>query len=296
MQKRVTTAHLILIVTFGLYMGFQWCAQKVFGLTDPVIRIVMAQLVLVLPGLCWMLYQKVDFKEMFSFRTVSSENLKMAVLVLILSYPSIMMLNLISMLFVQNAMSSVISSLTSLGPGAMLFVMAVMPAFDEEFLCRGILYHAYRPVSKAGGVVLSALIFGLLHLNFNQMPYAFYIGIVFALMVEATGSIYTSMVMHFLLNGFNAGMNYLAAVSGAMTTSESQITAVSDMSAGRLAGAIAVLVIFTILTALAIIKTFKMNGRTMKTEKKEKGLILDVWIIIFIGFALFLTVVNTVYL
>ncbi len=39
--------------------------------------------------------------------------------------------------------------------------------------------------------------FRTLHLNFNQMPYAVYLGIVFALMVEATGSIYTSMLMHF---------------------------------------------------------------------------------------------------
>jgi hypothetical protein len=220
----------------------------------------------------------------------------MAVLVLILSYPAIVMLNLLSMMFVQNAMSSVMSAMTSLGPVSMLFVMAVMPAFDEEFLCRGILYHAYRPVSKVRGAILSALIFGLLHLNFNQMPYAFYIGIVFALMVEATGSIYTSMVMHFLLNGFNVGMTYLAAVSGSMTTSESQITTVSDMSAGRLVGAIVVLVIFTILTALAIIKTFKMNGRTIRNEKKEDGSVWDIWIVVFVDFTLFLTIINTVYL
>ena len=42
------------------------------------------------------------------------------------------------------------------------------------------------------------------------MLYAVYLGIVLALMVEATGSIYTSMLMHFLLNGFNVTMNFMA--------------------------------------------------------------------------------------
>ena len=92
----------------------------------------------------------------------------------------------------------------------MLFVMAVMPAFNEEFLCRGILYGAYRQRAKTTGIWLSALAFGLFHLNFNQMLYAVYLGIVLALMVEATGSIYTSMLMHFLLNGFNVTMNFMA--------------------------------------------------------------------------------------
>ena len=60
------------------------------------------------------------------------------------------------------------------------------------------------------------------------MLYAVYLGIVLALMVEATGSIYTSMLMHFLLNGFNVTMNFMAnqrlIADAAVKQPESQCT------------------------------------------------------------------------
>ena len=40
-------------------------------------------------------------------------------------------------------------------------------------------------------------------MNFNQIMYAIYLGVVFALLVEATGSLASSMVLHMIFNGFN---------------------------------------------------------------------------------------------
>lgn len=41
-----------------------------------------------------------------------------------------------------------------------------------------------------------------MHMNFNQMAYAVVIGLIFGFVVEATGSIIPTMIMHFLINGF----------------------------------------------------------------------------------------------
>lgn len=303
MQKRITTAHILLIVAFGLYLGFQWCSFNVLPDMNPIVQIILGQLILVLPGMSWMVFKKADFKESLGFRPVSWDNLKMAVCVLVCAYPAIVLLNMISMLFVRNVMTSVISSVMGLGLWPSLVIMALMPAFNEEFLCRSLLYQAYRPVSKLGGAFLSAFIFGLLHLNFNQMPYAFYVGIVFALMVEATGSVYTSMIMHFLLNGFNVGLNFI--VGGSQTEAAASQAAVEQMAAGimsspeefikALAPMLLVMILFMLLTGIMIAKTFKMNGRSLKSEGGQ-GMILDIWILVFIGFALILTYFNTVFL
>ena len=91
----------------------------------------------------------------------------------------------------------------------MLLVMAVLPAVSEEFLFRGILYNTYRKTSPILGVFLSALFFALLHGNFNQIPYALFLGIVLALMMEATGSIAIPMFMHFLMNGSSVLISYM---------------------------------------------------------------------------------------
>ena len=311
MQKRITEAHLILVVTFGLYIGFQWCRQWL-PFDSTVFQVAAGQLILVLPGACWMKYKKVDLNDRFKMGTLSGENVKMALAVLVCAYPAAVLLNILSMMFVKNAMTSVISSMIPLGLFPMLFIMALMPAFNEEFLCRGILYQAYSPVSKVGGAILSAFVFGLLHLNFNQMSYAFFIGIVFALMVEGTGSIYTSMLMHFVLNGVNVVLNFISYRSNPVSAEESMaasqkmigmMTESPEAFRNNLLMITVLLIIFIGMTGIMIWKTFKINGKNLKAQqtseeglKGERASILDIWVLFFIGFALILTYLNTNFL
>jgi hypothetical protein len=81
--------------------------------------------------------------------------------------------------------------------------MAVIPACIEEFVFRGIFYHSYRKSGILGAALLSGVLFGMLHLNINQFIYAFFIGIIFALLVEATGSMFSSMLAHFAINTYS---------------------------------------------------------------------------------------------
>jgi hypothetical protein len=46
-------------------------------------------------------------------------------------------------------------------------------------------------------------------MNFNQFIYAFAMGVVFALMIEATDSILTTMIIHFTINGSSVVMTYM---------------------------------------------------------------------------------------
>ena len=80
-----------------------------------------------------------------------------------------------------------------------LFV-ALLPAFVEEFVFRGVFYQTYRKSSMKAALVLSGLLFGCMHMNFNQFLYTFVFGMILVFMMEATGSIVTSMICHFLLN------------------------------------------------------------------------------------------------
>lgn len=49
MQRRITEAHLILIVTFVLYMGYQWLMQWI-PIKNVIFHMLMGQVMLVLPG------------------------------------------------------------------------------------------------------------------------------------------------------------------------------------------------------------------------------------------------------
>ena len=271
MRRKITEAHLLLIITFAMYMGYQWLMQWI-PLHDVMFHVIMGQVTLIFPGALWMLirYRKnrPQLSERMLFTPISNANIKMAVAVII----------------------------------PMLFVMAVMPAFNEEFLCRGILYGAYRQRAKTTGIWLSALAFGLFHLNFNQMLYAVYLGIVLALMVEATGSIYTSMLMHFLLNGFNVTMNFMAnqrliadAAVNQQQVTESVSQTLSDVPIQQLVTMAVVLAIFIFLNGILIYSTFRMNGRSLQNDG-EKGRVIDGWIVIFVIITVILTYMNTDFL
>lgn len=184
MRRKITEAHLLLIITFAMYMGYQWLMQWI-PLHDVMFHVIMGQVMLIFPGALWMLirYRKnrPQLSERMLFTPISNANIKMAVAVIISAYPVVVILNRFSMFFVKNQVMEVMPYMMRMGYFPMLFVMAVMPAFNEEFLCRGILYGAYRQRAKTTGIWLSALAFGLFHLNFNQMLYAVYLGIVLAL-------------------------------------------------------------------------------------------------------------------
>lgn len=84
--------------------------------------------------------------------------------------------------------------------------IAVMAPLIEEFLFRGAIEgHLLRQgQSPRKAILLSALIFGLIHLNPVQIPFAFCLGLVFGWLYYRTGSVVPGILGHFLNNSFAA--------------------------------------------------------------------------------------------
>ena len=197
----VRDANLIMLITFALYMAYEFLLRYMPFLNDRTVpRIITGQILLVLPGLIYLIAGHIRIRNFMEIKEPSGFSLKMAFCALICAYPVVIILNLFSMRHVVNRVIDILPDVLKLGLLPSMLILALLPACVEEFLFRGIMYHSYRQVSRRGGIVLSALLFGLMHLNLNQMPYAFFLGLVLASMVEATGSIETSIFMHFLFN------------------------------------------------------------------------------------------------
>lgn len=233
------------------------------------------------------------------FRWIQRKRLDLLTVLLVVlftycMYPLIMVINMFSMFFADNAAAGVLDILSGLPMPAALLVIAVVPAVFEEFFCRGMLYHTYRRRGIWTGAFISALMFGLLHMNLNQFCYAFFMGIMFVLLIEATGSIYASMLAHFLYNGTSVVLTYLTAPSDGGAASgdlsaaleESGLSALyPGMSAEALqnlflASGILVMEFITIATTalavLLLIAIAKRNGRfghlrVLFSSKKRKA-------------------------
>ena len=81
-----------------------------------------------------------------------------------------------------------------------LVAMALMPAVGEEALCRGMAFGAMRQKGTYFGIVLSAVFFALLHGNPVQVAHQFLIGVVMAVLVHLTRTVWASVIFHFCNN------------------------------------------------------------------------------------------------
>jgi hypothetical protein len=104
-----------------------------------------------------------------------------------------------------------------------LICMAVLPAVFEELSFRGAFFQEYRAAYGAwAGALISGFLFGIYHMNMRQFIYAFLCGVFFALLIEATDSIASSMLLHFLMNTISCFAIY---ISSAFQEESTQITA-----------------------------------------------------------------------
>lgn len=86
---------------------------------------------------------------------------------------------------------------------------AVVPALAEEFAIRGVLLQSLRKYGDAFAVFASALLFGIMHGNMTQAPFAFLLGAVLAYLVIVTGSLWTAMAIHLINNTYSVAMTAL---------------------------------------------------------------------------------------
>lgn len=92
-----------------------------------------------------------------------------------------------------------------------LYVIAVslVPALAEEFAFRGVLMGTLRKYGDAFAIISSAVLFGAMHGNISQIPFAFILGLLFAFVDCKTNSIIPSIIIHFLNNFYAVMMDIL---------------------------------------------------------------------------------------
>ncbi len=73
---------------------------------------------------------------------------------------------------------------------------AVIPPLVEEFACRGVLLGALRKFGDGFAILVSAIMFGIMHGNFQQMPFTFLIGVFLGFVTVKCNSIWPAILIH----------------------------------------------------------------------------------------------------
>lgn len=223
----VVLMHFVLIAI--LIVGSQFFS---LGIIE---NLLASQMVILLPAIISLCFrkEKISFREL-GFRKLRISTVLLVALFTFLCMPLVTVVNAISMLFVDNTVVAMSSEILAVPFPAAFMMIAMFGPFSEEFVFRGIMFHGYKKDGNIlGAVLLSALTFSFMHMNFNQAGYAFVIGIGLAFAILATGSFWSAFIMHFIVNAQSVCTMYLsemlmpgslAAESAAMTRQDLMMT------------------------------------------------------------------------
>ena len=92
-----------------------------------------------------------------------------------------------------------------------VFTVACLPAFCEEFLHRGIVLQGIKHIGFKKAIVISSLLFGLLHFNIGQVAYAFVIGLILGFVAVVSKNIFPAMIIHFTNNFISVYLEFAEA-------------------------------------------------------------------------------------
>lgn len=245
---------------------------------DAKLNIIISQSLIFIPTIVYLVINKENPCELLRLRKT---HWLMVIIVPIIAFallPLTTIINAISMLFVDNRIVDVSNSMVgNHSYGMSLLLMAVLPAVVEETAYRGVILGSFVEGSRLTAVIMSGVLFGVMHMNFNQMAYAIVLGIIFAFMLEATGSILSTMLAHFCINGVSVSLNYIVNKMPAFNEQmESTVMTKSDI--GRVIAVYAPFaVVGTLVAACLIVVLALLNNRKeyfldlFRRKKKPQG-------------------------
>lgn len=136
---------------------------------------------------------------------------------------------------------------------------AIVPALVEEFACRGIVLGLLKKHGEGFAVVASSIVFGIMHGNFEQIPFAVVVGLILGYTYIKTNSIWICIVIHCANNAISVIFNYLANVASVNIQNILYI----------------VYLIITMLAAIFGALLFAKNTDEQYALKKDKGVISE---------------------
>lgn len=132
-----------------------------------------------------------------------------------------------------------------------LFTTALLPGFCEEVANRGMLVSSYKCLGTKKAILLSGLLFGLMHLNINQFFYATILGFYFGFVALYTDSIFPTMIMHFTNNAISTFLTF--AVVNDLPIGSIFDNFISRISANGFMLAMLILFVFIVLIVMLLL-------------------------------------------
>lgn len=232
-------------------------------------NILLSEAMLIVPTFFMLLFSKDKVKDVLSIKKIKWTTFFGVIAFTMAASPLVTLVNLLSQLVVENTVTTNSTQFLSMHPLLLIFFVGILAPACEEIVFRGAIFGGLKKEGNIFKAILaSGLLFGLLHMNINQASYAFVIGILLGFLVEATGSIFSSILFHILVNTTNAIMMIFTS---SFMSEEVMATAQESVDMATLLNMICIYlvlaVIGTIIAICLLVWMSKNEGRESFLQK-----------------------------
>ncbi|MGN0452709.1 MAG: lysostaphin resistance A-like protein [Ruminococcus sp.] len=252
----------VLSVIFDYFVtDYNILSQSIDSIPDNIINSITSLTVFAVVGIIFLKFGKRSFSEALPFKRVSFRKL-MALTVI--GFSVCMLSNYLLSLYLQlfknigiDLNPSYISPVSDSSIEILVYFVstAIVPAFSEEFVFRGVILSSLRKYGDSFAVLASAVLFSIMHGNFVQIPFTFLVGMILGYITVYTDSMLPAIIIHALNNGFSVLCDVMYSNSASIGISETLID-----------------IVFMIVVAAGIALSLFF---VMKLSKRDKNFLKD---------------------
>jgi|GEM_PF-430906 len=274
----VLESNVIFLVLAGIFLTVGAYVQSrsvLSGLLITEYGIILA------PVIIYSLLTKKNIKKVFRLKVLPLKAIFKIIGIAFTLLPIIAVANLLVIWLIEHLSKTFDVGLPSASTSSeylvLMFVISITAGICEESLFRGVVLDAYETAfGLKWGALFSGLLFGIFHFNPQNLLGPIILGIVFAYIVQVTGSIWAGVIAHAMNNGIAVTMGFLANLS----SSEADILAAQNSpnmlfeSNAIIAGVILFYGLFALLTSAGLFKLLKSLRNDFPRFEEGQALIL----------------------
>ena len=174
-------------------------------------RFALSFMAYIIPVILYFFFNKsLGLKDVLSLKMLPLKDILCLCSMGLFIQPLLLIISALSALVSPNNVPAAIQSYSDISFFKIFIIISFLPAVMEEIIFRGIVLSNYKNVSFKKAAVITGIIFGIAHMDLQQFPYAFMMGILFALLVHRSGSILASIIPHMIINAVQSLIGYSA--------------------------------------------------------------------------------------
>ncbi|RPI80662.1 MAG: CPBP family intramembrane metalloprotease [Chloroflexi bacterium] len=247
------------------------------GWLDPAVAMIAAQVVLILvPALLFVWLTKLPVQETLRLHRLGLRQAVKCLLLGFISWPIFTFLGsvttyLLALLWPEKLSATTDAVGQGISPWIIFVTISLITPICEEVFFRGMLLSVYEKHIGLRAILPVGILFALLHLGYDQVLGAAYIGFVAGWVVYQTRSLWAGMLVHSGCNLVSGLMVFALSLAASVQETAAQATPEIDLSAALLVSVLVWGIVGLILMIPTTLLLRSVKNRNFRREQHMLG-------------------------